>query len=430
MIPIQAYSSPVIEFVFLSSVVVLWSMIFYQLFFAFAGFIYHRRMLRKAKIMAGIPGNADLPGVSILIPAHNEALVIEKTLEAMCALDYPGDRLEIIVINDGSMDETGTLVDACAKTDPRVRLFDVPVEKAARGKSHALNLGLEVTRHDLVAIYDADNRPDPGALKFLVRTLSEQPKTAAAFGLFRTLNRHKNLLTRFINLETLSFQYMIQAGRCLVSKIGILPGTNFVIRKDILTELGGWDEQALTEDTELSIRIYEHGKEIIFVPFAVTWEQEPETWGVWLRQRTRWVRGNFYVLKKFMIPSLRFRKRSLAMELIYLFLLYYLFLGSILASHFIFILSAAGIISVLSPGPYFAVWFCAFALFCAEMMVCASYEGEAGVKNFFIIALMYFTYCQGWIVLVFRALFQEFRSGGKFQWEKTRRFAVDAGKKL
>lgn len=419
----MAYAHPLIDILFLMSVLVLWAMIFYQLFFTYAGYIYRRRAL-KEKDLFSARNISDLPPVSILIPAHNEALVIEKSLAALLGLIYPQDRLEIIVIDDGSTDDTAGIVDRVAKTDPRVRLFAVPPEEAAQGKSHALNLGLQTASHDLVAVYDADNRPEPESLKFLAMALMDRPDLTSVFGKFRTLNKGKNLLTRFINIETLSFQYMVQAGRYLVSGIAILPGTNFLIRRQALIQSGGWDEAALTEDTELSIRLYEQGHEIKFLPYAVTWEEEPEKWGTWVKQRTRWVRGNFYVLRKFLLPSLGFRKRSLTLELIYLFLLYYLFLGSILLSHLFFIASCLGWIAVLSPGPYFAVWVCAFALFVVELSLTAAYDDELTIKNIGVILLMYFTYCQAWIILVFRAIYQEFRQKGKVQWEKTRRFGT------
>jgi cellulose synthase/poly-beta-1,6-N-acetylglucosamine synthase-like glycosyltransferase len=342
----------------------------------------------------------------------------------MRSLVYPRNRLEVIVIDDGSTDDTAQIVRRFSQKDARVRLFAVPPAEAARGKSHALNLGLNAASHDLIAVYDADNRPEPESLKFLVTALLDKPGLAAVFGKFRTLNKRRNLLTGFINIETLSFQYMVQAGRYLVSGIAILPGTNFVIRRDALTASGGWDEAALTEDTELSIRLYQQGHEIKFLPYAVTWEEEPERWGTWLRQRTRWVRGNFYVLRKYLLPSFRFRKLSLTLELIYLFLLYYLFLGAILLSHLFFIASGLGWIAVLAPGPYFAVWVCAFALFVVELSLTAAYEDELTLKNIGIILLMYFTYCQAWIILVFRALYQEFRQKGKVEWEKTRRFGT------
>ena len=414
----MAYAHPFIDILFLLAVLVLWAMIFYQLFFTYAGYIYRRRALMEKQRFAE-KGMDDPPPVSILIPAHNEALVIEKTLEAMRSLIYPTERLEIIVIDDGSTDDTARIVQRISQIDARVRLFSVPPEEATQGKSHALNLGLETAAHDLIAVYDADNRPEPEALKFLATALMDKPELVSVFGKFRTLNKQRNLLTRFINIETLSFQYMVQAGRYLVSGIAILPGTNFIIRREALTKIGGWDEAALTEDTELSIRLYEQGHEIKFLPYAVTWEEEPERWGTWLRQRTRWVRGNFYVLRKYLLPSFHFRKRSLTMELIYLFLLYYLFLFSILLSHLFFIASGLGWIAVLSPGPYFAVWMCAFALFVVELSLTAAYDDEL------TLLLMYFTYCQVWIILVFRAIYQEFRQKGKAEWEKTRRFGTE-----
>jgi len=422
----MAFFHPAIEVTFLCTVLVLWIMIFYQMGFTYLGYVYRRRMVREKRSHLHTDVS-DLPPVSILIPAHNEALVIEKTIKSMLALEYIADRLEIVVINDGSTDSTADIVNSLAYGEERLRLFNIPEEEAARGKSHALNRGLHAATHDIVAVYDADNTPQPDALKYLVLNLLSNSKLAAVFGKFRTANRKQNLLTRFINIETLSFQYMIQAGRNLLTRIAILPGTNFVIHKRVILDSGGWDEQALTEDTELSIRLYERGYEIKFIPYAVTWEEEPQTWGVWIRQRTRWVRGNFYVLRKYLLLSLKFKKISLTLELIYLFLLYYLFLGAILLSHVIFIGSSLGLISVLSPGPYFTVWVCGFLIFVVELGLTASYEGEATLENIGVIMLMYFTYCQRWIIIVFRAMYQENRQKGKIEWEKTQRFASKSG---
>ena len=420
----MAYTHSFLEIVFLCSVVVLWTMIFYQMIFTFFGYIYYQRSYREKRGLDSSDQDRLYP-VSILIPAHNEALVIEATLRSILTLNYPENLIEIIVINDGSTDETANIVKKLSEQDSRIRLFNVPYEESAQGKSHALNLGLRKASHDLIAVYDADNTPESDSLKYLVRTLSRNEKLASSFGKFRTRNRKSSLLTRFINLETLSFQFMIQAGRYLISRIAILPGTNLVIRRHILEEVGSWDEDALTEDTELSIRLYEKGYEIKFVPYAVTWEEEPEKWLTWIRQRTRWVRGNFYVLRKYLVPSLKFKKRSLTVELFSLFLLYYLFLAAILLSHIVFAVSGLGLIAILSPGPYFAVWISAFILFIAEITLAASYERETTLENIAVTALMYLTYCQGWIVLVFRALYQDLTQKGKSKWEKTSRAASD-----
>ncbi len=94
-----------------------------------------------------------------------------------------------------------------------------------------------------------------------------------------------------INIESIAFQWIIQAGRWFFLRVAFLPGTNYLIRKDVLEKIGGWDENALAEDSELTFRIYDAGYLVDFIPTAVSWEQEPETLKVWVRQRTRWGPG-------------------------------------------------------------------------------------------------------------------------------------------
>ena len=227
----------------------------------------------------------DWPEVAVLIPAHNEGMVIRSTLEAMLAFDYPTDRYEVLVINDGSSDDTGAIVQEFADRDRRIRLINVKPGEGGKGKSRALNIGLAQTDAGLIAVYDADNTPEPAALRYLVAQLLLHPELGACIGKFRTVNKNRNLLTRFINVETLSFQSIVQAGRWKLFRVSTLPGTNFVIRRPLLDHLGGWDESAITEDSEMSIRIYMEGFRIKVIPYAVTHEQEPETWSVWFKQR-------------------------------------------------------------------------------------------------------------------------------------------------
>ena len=134
-------------------------------------------------------------------------------------------------------------------------------------------------------------------------------------GKFRTVNKNHNLLTQFINVETLSFQSMLQAGRWQMHSIATLPGTNFVMWTSLIRQLNGWDEEALTEDSELSIRIYEAGYKIKYIPYAITYEQEPQEWKVWIKQRMRWVRGNNYVVSKFLKQLPNFKNKWLAFDL-------------------------------------------------------------------------------------------------------------------
>ena len=123
----------------------------------------------------------------------------------------------------------------------------------------------------MIAIYDADNTPEPNALRYLVGELIASEEYGAVIGKFRTRNRNASLLTRFINIETLAFQWMAQAGRFQLFKLCTIPGTNFIVRRSIIEAIGGWDDKALAEDTEISFRIYMMGYKIKFQPKAVTW---------------------------------------------------------------------------------------------------------------------------------------------------------------
>jgi cellulose synthase/poly-beta-1,6-N-acetylglucosamine synthase-like glycosyltransferase len=277
---------------------------------------------------------------------------------------------------------------------------------------------------EIIAIYDADNTPDPKALHYLVAQLVGQKELGAVIGKFRTVNKDATLLTRFINIETLSFQSILQAGRWQMHNIATLPGTNFVIWTDLVHSLSGWDEEALTEDSELSIRIYEKGYKIKFIPYAVTYEQEPQEWKVWLKQRMRWVRGNNYVIKKFFKEIPKFKSKRLAFDILYTLLLYYVFFAAILISDALFIVSGLNIVSIALPGPYTLVWMFAFFLFILEIFLAVSFDSEDSLKSIGLIFVMYFTYCQFWIFVVLKAIYVERFQKEKGFWDKTTRFDV------
>jgi cellulose synthase/poly-beta-1,6-N-acetylglucosamine synthase-like glycosyltransferase len=411
-----------LSFIFVVAVILIWFMIAYQFVLTCFGYLNFIKSIRERKRVDG--QTFDYPSCTILIPAHNEETVIHHTVAAMRKLEYPQDKLTIMVINDGSKDGTRDIVLKHAAEDPRVVLFDVPQGEGGKGKSRALNLGVKKVTSDIIAIYDADNTPFPSALRYLVAQLLLHKELGAVIGKFRTINKNVNLLTRFINIETLSFQSMLQAGRWQMHNIATLPGTNFVMWTKIIRDLNGWDEEALTEDSELSIRIYEEGYKIKFIPYAITEEQEPQSWKVWLRQRTRWVRGNNYVIGKFFHDIPKFKNRRLAFDLLYTLLLYYVFFVAILISDVLFVVSALNLVSMTLPGPYTIVWGMAFVLFIFEILLAISFDAEDRFKNVGLILLMYFTYCQFWIYLVLKAFYLDYIKREKRTWDKTVRFAV------
>jgi len=240
------------------------------------------------------------------------------------------------------------------------------------------------------------------------------------------VNKNHNMLTKFINVETLSFQSMLQAGRWQMHGIATLPGTNFVMWTSLIRQLDGWDEEALTEDSELSIRIYEAGYKIKYIPYAITYEQEPQEWRVWIKQRMRWVRGNNYVVSKFLKHIPNFKNKRLAFDLLYTLALYYIFFAAIIISDLLFVLSGLSLVSISLPGPYTIVWIMAFFLFLFEIMLAISYDGEDSPGKIGLLILMYFTYCQLWIYIVLKAAYFEYVKKDERIWDKTVRFDVIA----
>ncbi len=407
---------------FVVAVILIWFMIAYQFVLTVFGYINYVRSI-KEKILAD-GSTIDFPSCTILIPAYNEEKVIGDTIQSMLALNYPREKLRVIIINDGSKDETEEIVQRFADSDERIILFNVPKGEGGKGKSRALNLAIPKVQSEIVAIYDADNTPDPNALRYLVTQLILHNELGAVIGKFRSINKNATLLNRFINIETLSFQSMLQAGRWQLHKVATLPGTNYVMWTHLLRSLNGWDEEALTEDSEMSIRLYEEGYKIKFIPYAITYEQEPQEWKVWIKQRLRWVRGNNYVIAKFWKDLPKFESKRVAFDLLYTLSLYYVFFVAMIISDILFIVSAVGLVSMSLPGPYTIVWMMAFVLFIFEIILTISYDEEDTFNNIFVILLMYFSYCQLWIYLVLKASYLEFIKKEKHTWDKTIRFDV------
>ena len=411
-----------LSFLFVIAVILIWFTIAYQFILTVYGYINYVQSMKEKRDLAN--RSFDYPSCSILIPAHNEEKVIAATIESMLKLEYPKERLQIIVINDGSKDATKSIIEQYAAKDARVHLFDIPKGEGGKGKSRTLNLGIKQAKGDVIAIYDADNTPDKDSLRYLVAQLLLHKELGAVIGKFRTVNKNATLLTRFINIETLSFQSILQAGRWQMHGISTLPGTNFVMWHHIIKKLDGWDEDALTEDSELSIRIYEEGSKIKFIPYAITYEQEPQQWGTWIKQRMRWVHGNNYVVKKFWKEIPRFKSKRMAFDLLYTLSLYYIFFVAVVFSDLLFLVSLFQLVAISLPGPYTFVWVTSLILFLFELFLSISYDREDTLTNLAIIILMYFTYSQLWIYVVIKSVYQDLIMKEKHIWDKTVRFDV------
>ncbi|MEX3623926.1 glycosyltransferase [Viridibacillus arvi] len=410
----------------------IWIMLLYHMFLMQGGYLHFKTF--ENVIPEWEKKMVDLPTVSVFIPAHNEEVVIGQTLQAMSRLHYPKEKLEVIVINDNSSDRTGEIARQFSERYSFIRAIETEPPNKGKGKSSALNEALRKSSSDVIVVYDADNTPEKMSVWYLVMGLVNDPKAAAVVGKFRVINTAKTWLTRFINIETICFQWMAQGGRFKWFKVATIPGTNFAIRRSIVEELGGWDVKALAEDTELTIRVYNKGYHIRFFPKAITWEQEPETLKVWWKQRTRWARGNQYVVLKFLGQFFKLKRKSIIFDLFYFFFTYFLFFFGVILSNTLFIINLFYDLNLSIGNVALALWILAFLLFLAEVMITLSIEkAEMNRTNFFYVILMYFTYSQMWIVLVVYSLFLEMKRvlfKQEVKWYKTERFEQkDKGEK-
>ncbi|HPM78339.1 MAG TPA: glycosyltransferase family 2 protein, partial [bacterium] len=306
-----------------------------------------------------------------------------------------------------------------------VKLVNIPGGEGGKGKSRALNVGLEHAMGDVISIFDADNRPEPNSLRYLVANLVDDPKLGAVLGKVRTINARQNLLTRFINIEFISFQWIIQGGRFKIFNLATLPGTNYVIWRKVLEKTGRFDEEAIAEDAELSIRLYELGYRIKFVPYAVTWEQEPQQLKVFIRQRTRWAQGMNYIISKFLRVAFQMKNRRVMVDLFYMFSLYYIFFMALILSDAIALLSLLAVVKLGLVGPFSFIWFLAAMLFFMELLIAISLEEEESFPNIVLSFLMYITYCQLWIVVIFRSFVLSIvRKRKGTVWDKTVRYQL------
>lgn len=412
------------DILMLISVFCIWSLLLVNVILIVAGYLYYIQIENKPIA----PIECVPPFVSIMVPAHNEAKVITKTVESLLALSYPHDRYEIIVINDNSSDNSSVLLGNLQARYPERNLIILNTDNVigGKGKSNALNLGFKQSKGELIAIYDADNTPEKTALTYLVSEIRHDASLGAVIGKFRTRNRDASLLTRFINIETLSFQWMAQAGRWKLFKLCTIPGTNFIVRRSIIEQMGGWDVKAIAEDTEISFRIYLMGYKIKFQPKSVTWEQEPQTVKVWFKQRTRWAKGNIYVIVK-NIPLLFKRSaRNIHFDILYYLSIYVLLLTSLVMSDLLLILHALGYVSTTIASFSSFLWGLAIILFIlGTFITLVTEKGEMKLSNVWIIMLMYVSYCQMWMVVAaygMYAFLKDLVFKREAKWYKTERY--------
>jgi len=249
----------------------------------------------------------ELPRVTIQLPLRNEYHVARRAIEHACALDYPADRLEIQVLDDSddaTRDLVATIVERLRREGHDITQLTRPTPSGY--KAGALNLGLARARGDHIAIFDADCMPQPDFLRRVLPWFSA-PDVGLVQARWSFVNRDATLLTR-VQAAVLDGMFVLdQHVATLRDEPVQFNGTGGVWRRRCLEELGGWEETALTEDAELSLRAHLRGWRLQHLRQVELPSELPLEMAAFRIQQARWADGTAQVLRRGLSLVLRGR---------------------------------------------------------------------------------------------------------------------------
>ena len=242
--------------------------------------------------------------VSIVMAAYNEGKVIAGTLKSLLDTDYSGE-LEIVVVDDGSADQTSAEVERVANVDSRVRLL----RQENRGKARALQRALSAVRHELVVFLDADTHFQRDTLRLLIDPFADE-----TIGAVSGHAKVGNLRTFIARCQSLEYTCGFNLDRRAYTRwncITVVPGAISAIRKSAIDEAGGLSLQTLAEDTDLTLALHKDRQRIVYVPQAIAWTEAPESVRTLARQRFRWAYGTLQCLWKHRDMTFNWNYRAL-----------------------------------------------------------------------------------------------------------------------
>lgn len=402
--------------------------------------------LKQSKKITQIKPLKRYPKITIIVPAHNEDVVIKSTVEAILNLNYPADKIELLLYADNCTDNTYQIMKrVVGQTKYRGRNVKVINRHGTGSKAGVLNEAMARAEGEYMCIYDADAMPEKNALHFLVEKALENPERhVAVFGRNKTRNAKQNFLTKCINQEIVVTQRIQHVGLWHLFKIGRIPGTNFIIQTNFVKSIGGWSKGALTEDTDISFKIMQSGKLIALAFNSEAFQQEPETLKAYMMQRKRWAKGNYQVVIsnfKHLFDKSNWRVK---LETFYYSCTFFAFNLAIILSDFIFLVNVVCmILQTIFPNiqiPFtfgerniYLVqillfnWLLMILLYLIQVNIAMSTQiGQATAQQVWLALAGYFTYSQLFIIISVQAFSSVIldkvlhRDGTK--WVKTKRF--------
>ena len=274
------------------SLVYIWTL--YNIPIVVAGVRNLRSNKRKKKLLFSDKKN--LPTISIIVPVKNEENVVERLINALMKTDYPQDKKEIVIVEDGSVDRTAQICRKFAEEYPgQVKLVS---RSASDGKPSALMAALKHVTGEIVGVFDADNVPEPDVLLRVASYFSDS-SVVALQGRVLAINAEENMLTKFVSQEETVRYEGFMGGKEVLGLFVPLNGSCYFVRKTVIENVGGWDTTVLSEDMELAARLVHNGYKIKYASDVRSWQEYPASLTGFFKQRVRWFRGTMEVGVKY-----------------------------------------------------------------------------------------------------------------------------------
>lgn len=253
-----------------------------------------------------------LPTVLILVPCRDEVTMIPETCRSLSQLDYPSEKLQVVLIDDGSMDGTGEIMDQQALGRPGWHVLKFA---SNLGKAQAMNTAL--TRFpfgEIIYIFDADHRPNADTIRCAARYFYA-PQVAAVTGFTKVLNPVASPSAFYSTVESYVNQLVTMQAKDRLGLAPALLGSNCAYRRELLIACGGFRDAALSEDSDLTVTFYREGYRVRFMEDAVSYQQVPQSLEGYIKQHIRWGRGLNDVARVHSLDLLSDRRLRLALRL-------------------------------------------------------------------------------------------------------------------
>lgn len=249
--------------------------------------LYQRKMAKISNTQL----DNNLFSLAVIVPAYNESYGIIRTILSLLAAKHP-ERFEIIVVNDGSTDDTLQILQDNFGDNPQVKILS----QQNAGKAAALNMGINHTKADFVTIIDGDTLIHHDTLNLLMYPLHD-PKVGAVAGNIRVINQ-SNIMTKWQVLEYATGQSLDRRALSVLDAVVVVPGALGCWRREALVAAGGFTADTLAEDADMTIKVKRLGYRIAVAHGADAYTEVPETIKAFLRQRFRWMYGTYQVVWK------------------------------------------------------------------------------------------------------------------------------------